>query len=62
MIILEITTGEQSQQRQQMNAEGVVICTYIRADNGVEVDGIDYSYKSQFPELPEVEVVESGSL
>jgi len=25
MIILEITTGEQSQQRQQMNAEGVVI-------------------------------------
>ncbi len=54
MIILEVTTNEQ---RQQMNEHCIVICTYIRADNDEEVDGISYEYKSRFPELPEVEVV-----
>lgn len=52
MIVLQITEDK----RQELNESCIVICTY-KTVSGQYVDAITYSYKTQYPDFIEVEVL-----
>lgn len=52
MIVLQIT----EEKRQELNDNCIVICTY-KTTLGDYVDAITYSYKEQYPDFVEVDVL-----
>ena len=52
MILLKVTEDRFN----EMNEKGIVICTYISI-SGEEINAISIEFKSDFPELEEVEVI-----
>jgi hypothetical protein len=45
------------EKRQELRDNLIVVCAYNRKDNNEVVYGIDYSFKSQYPDFIEVEVL-----
>ena len=55
MIVLKI----EEEKRKELTEKGIVICTYIRADNNKEIDAISIEYKNEYPTFVEVKVKDS---
>ena len=57
MIALKVTDDL----RQELTDKCIVICTYRLVSNNSEVDCIVYDYKSEYPQLEEVDVTPGNS-
>jgi hypothetical protein len=51
-----------TEKRQELRNKLIVVCQYNRKDNNEVVYGIDYSFKSQYPDFIEVEVLDPSAI